>query len=89
VVSTSNPFGYGDASRNSIPGPGTVSVNGAIAKTVQMGATRSLEMRAQANNLLNTVQYSGVDTNLNSPTYGQVTSVTSQRIVTVMARYRF
>jgi len=89
VVSASNPFGYGDAARNSIAGPGTVSINGSLSKTVQMGTTRSLEMRAEATNILNTVQYSGVDTNLNSRTYGQVTSVNSQRHVTVMARYRF
>jgi len=81
--------GYGNASRNSIPGPGTVSINASLSRTIQMGSTRSLELRAQANNFLNTVQYSGVDTNLNSRTYGQVTSVSSSRQVTVLARYRF
>jgi hypothetical protein len=85
-----NPsFGYGNASRNSIEGPGTVSINGAISKTVQLGTTRSFEMRAQASNMFNTVQYAGVDTNLNSHTFGQVTSVSSGRQITVMARYRF
>jgi hypothetical protein len=80
---------YGNASRNSIPGPGTVSINASLSRTIQMGSTRSLELRAQANNFLNTVQYSGVDTNLNSHTFGQVTSVSSSRTVTVLARYRF
>jgi len=84
-----NPFGYGNASRNSIRGPGTVSINGALSKTIQLGTTRSFEMRAQANNIFNTVQYSGVDTNLNSHTFGQVTSVSSSRQITVLARYRF
>jgi len=84
-----NPFGYGNASRNSIRGPGTVSINGALSKTIQLGTTRSFEMRAQANNLFNTVQYSGVDTNLNSHTFGQITSVSSSRQITVLARYRF
>jgi hypothetical protein len=80
---------YGNASRNSIEGPGTVSINASLSRTIQMGGTRSLELRAQANNFLNTVQYSDVDTNLNSRTYGQVTSVSSSRQVTVLARYRF
>jgi hypothetical protein len=81
--------GYGNASRNSIPGPGTVSIDAALSKTIQLGTTRSFEMRASANNVFNTVQYSGVDTNLNSRTYGQVTSVSSSRQITVLARYRF
>lgn len=84
-----NPFGYGNASRNSIAGPGTVSVNATLSRTVQLGATRSLEMRATAANVFNTVQYTGVDTNLNSRTFGQVTSTSSSRQITVLARYRF
>ncbi len=89
VVSASNPFGYGNASRNSIPGPGTVSVNASVSKTASLGDTRSLEFRATANNVFNTVQYSGVDTTIGSATYGQVTSVATMRRLTVYARFRF
>ena len=81
--------GYGNASRNSIPGPGTVSIDAALSKTIQLGTTRSFEMRAAAANVFNTVQYTGVDTNLNSRTYGQVNSTSSSRQITVLARYRF
>ena len=84
-----NPFGYGNAARNSIRGPGTVSVNAALSRTIQLGSTRSFEMRAQASNVFNTVQYTGVDTNLNSRTFGQISSVSSARQITVLARYRF
>ena len=56
---------FGNASRNSIEGPGTVSNNMALSKTVGMGDTRSMEIRATINNVFNTVQYSGVDTNRN------------------------
>ncbi len=86
---TPNPFGYGNASRNSIAGPGTVSINATLSRTVQLGTTRSLEMRATAANVFNTVQYTGVDTNLNSRTFGQVNSTSSSRQITVLARYRF
>ncbi|MHB1022321.1 MAG: TonB-dependent receptor domain-containing protein [Acidobacteriaceae bacterium] len=89
VVSASNPFGYGNASRNSITGPGTVSVNMSFSKTVRMGETRSLEVRATADNVFNTVQYSGIDTTLGSQTYGQVTSVATMRQMTLQARFRF
>lgn len=89
LTTAANPFGYGNASRNSIRGPGTVSIDAALSRTIQLGTTRSFEMRASATNVFNTVQYTGVDTNLNSRTYGQVTSTSSSRQITVLARYRF
>lgn len=87
---------YGTASRNSIPGPGTIQNNMSLAKTMQLGDTRSFEMRATIDNVFNTVQYSGVNTTLytssesqfSSP-FGQVTSVGSMRSFQFNARYRF
>jgi hypothetical protein len=80
---------YGNASRNSIPGPGTVQVNMSLAKTLHMGDTRSLEFRATASNVFNTVQYATVDSSIDSLTAGQVTSAANMRQVTMLARYRF
>jgi hypothetical protein len=80
---------HGTASRNSIAGPGTVSNNMSLSKTVSMGNTRGMELRATASNVFNTVQYSGVDTNAASPTFGQVTSTGSMRAFQFTARYRF
>jgi hypothetical protein len=80
---------YGTASRNSIEGPGVVSVNSSLARTFTLGSTRSFETRVQANNVFNTIQYSGINTTLNSPTFGQVSSVASTRTLTFIARYRF
>jgi len=80
---------FGTAPRNSIAGPGTVTNNMALSKTMQMGDTRSMEIRATINNVFNTVQYSGVDTNVTSPSFGQVTSVGSMRSFQFTARYRF
>jgi hypothetical protein len=56
---------------------------------MQMGETRSLEFRATANNVFNTVQYSGVDTGVDSATYGQVTSAGTMRQFQFTARFRF
>ena len=81
--------GFGTASRNSIEGPGTVSVNSALSRTFDFGETRSLEARVTAANVFNTVQYSGIDTVLNSATFGQVTGAAARRTVQVTARYRF
>jgi hypothetical protein len=87
---------YGTASRHSILGPGIIQNNMSLSKTMQLGETRSFEVRATANNVFNTVQYSGVDTTLNTGTeasyaspFGQVTSVGAMRSFQFTARFRF
>jgi len=80
---------YGTATRNSIEGPGTVAVDASLSRTIPLGETRSFEMRVTANNVFNTVQYAGIDTIYNSRTFGQVTSTSSMRQMSFVARYRF
>ena len=85
---------FGNAARNSIQGPGSITNNMALSKTMQLGDTRSMEIRATINNVFNTMQYTNVDTNVQSPTFGQVTSVDSGagegvRSFQFMARFRF
>jgi len=80
---------FGNAPRNFITGPGTVQNSMALSKTVGLGETRSLEIRATINNVFNTVQYAGVDTNAASPTFGQVTSTGSMRSFQFTSRFRF
>jgi hypothetical protein len=99
------PTNYGNASRNSIELPGTVSINGSLSRTVSLGETRSIEFRLTANNALNTVQYSGVSTQIPQPcsttstqtcstfasqnTFGQVISAAPMRQLSYVARFRF
>ncbi len=80
---------YGNASRNSIPGPGTVSVDMSLSKTIHFGGNRSLELRGTANNVFNTVQYATVDSYIDSPTQGQVTSAATMRQILFQARFRY
>jgi hypothetical protein len=80
---------YGDASRGDIEGPGTVSVASSLSRTVSFGGTRSFEARVTANNVFNTVQYSGINTTLNSPTFGEVTGAAARRSLQFTGRYRF
>ncbi|HMF63454.1 MAG TPA: hypothetical protein VK608_05145, partial [Edaphobacter sp.] len=86
---TTPASGFGTASRGSIEGPGIVAVDASLSRTVAMGEMRSFEARLTATNVFNTVQYSGVDTTLNSRTFGQVTSAAQMRRITFQARYRF
>jgi len=80
---------YGTASRNSIEGPGTVSVSASLSRTIELGESRSFEARVTASNVFNTVQYSSINTTLNSQNYGQVTTAAAMRAVQFQARYRF
>jgi hypothetical protein len=80
---------YGTASQGSIEGPGTVSVNASLSRTIQLKGTNSFEARVTANNVFNTVQYSGINTTENSTTFGEVTSAAAMRSLQVQARYRF
>ncbi len=80
---------YGNASRNSIPGPGTVAVDMSLSKTVHFGGNRSLELRGTANNVFNTVQYATVNSFIDSPTQGQVTSAATMRQIIFTARFRY
>jgi len=80
---------FGNAPRNSIEGPGTVQNDMTLSKTIGMGETRTMEIRTQITNVFNTVQYLGVGTTVNSPTFGEVTSVGGMRTFTFLARFRF
>ncbi len=87
--SPSCPAGYGNAGRNIIIGPGTIVFNMSVAKTFPFRGTKSLEFRATASNVFNHPNYSAIDTNMNSPTFGQVTSVASMRQLQFLSRFRF
>ncbi len=80
---------YGNASRYSIPGPGTQSINLSLSKSFELRESRSIELRATASNAFNIVQYSAVDTQYGSPALGQVTSAQPPRQLTFLARLRF
>lgn len=80
---------FGTASRNSIEGPGTLSTNTSLSRTVPLGDTRSFEARVSAVNVFNTVQYNGIDTTLDSATFGQVTGAATMRQILFVGRFRF
>jgi hypothetical protein len=80
---------YGNSARNIIVGPGTQAANMSLQKVIMLPKQRSITMRAQANNVFNNVQWGSIDSVVNSPTFGQVTSVRSMRSVTISIRAGF
>jgi len=86
-----NPTGssFGDAARNLIEGPGSITFDMSVNRSIPIKESRNLDLRITANNVFNHVNYSGINTVVNSLNFGEVTSVSSMRRVTVQARFRF
>ena len=64
-------------------------MSSSLSRTIALGETRSFEARMTAANVFNTVQYSGIDTQLDSATFGRVTSAATMRQITFVGRFRF
>lgn len=84
---------WGNASRDSITGPGTFSLNGSLARTFRLKAPFNLDVKLDAQNLLNHAVYTGYNTTINSTgtntTFGLPTAVNGMRTVQITGRLRF
>jgi hypothetical protein len=80
---------FGDSGRNILEGPGQVSLNMSLNKTITIKDYRSLDLRITANNVFNMVYFTSLGTAVNSSTFGEVTGAGAMRRVTVQARFRF
>ena len=89
VFAVPAPGDFGDSQRNMIVGPGIIDFDMSLGKTILLKESRSLEFRVAASNIFNHANFSGLDTVVNSPTYGRVTSVASMRKMQLMARLNF
>src|ERR1051326_7538938 len=83
------PGQFGDVGRNTLRGPGQILGNLSLNKTFTFSDGRSMDVRAQSTNFLNMVQLRGVDTNVNSPTFGKITSAGQMRTIQFLVRYNF
>jgi hypothetical protein len=83
------PGTFGDAARNMIIGPGGHQLNGTLVRDIRLNGNRTVTLQINATNLLNTVQWTFIDTDINSPTFGHVLSVKPMRAATMSLRFRF
>lgn len=68
------PGAYGNLGNATIEGPGLLQMNTSLSRAFHIRESYSLELRADASNLLNRVNLSLPNNTLTSPTFGQVTS---------------
>jgi hypothetical protein len=80
---------FGNSPRNLIIGPGSGALNAALMKTFTLPGSRALSLRIQGTNVLNQVQFSTIDTLLNSPTFGRVTGVRAMRSLQIIFRVNY
>lgn len=80
---------YGNAGRNTIPGPGTFSVNLAFARSFTFAERRRLEFRVEGNNVLNHVNYTNLYTVVNAVNYGLPSAAGAMRTLDAVVRFRF
>jgi hypothetical protein len=74
-----------------IRGPGMLSFNGALTKSVRISEQKTFTLRADVVNVLNKPQWGNPNTNINGSTFGRITTVVGnvQRLVTINARIDF
>jgi hypothetical protein len=81
---------FGNVTYRSVEGPGYWDVNIAVSRLLSLGASRALELRLEAFNLMNNFNWADPATNLNLPTFGRITAMAgSPRIMQFGVKYSF
>ena len=81
---------YGNAARNTIPGPGSFVANLSLSRTINLAEQRRrMDIRIDANNFLNHVNISNIGTVLNAINYGLPTSAGAMRSISATIRFNF
>ncbi len=80
---------YGNAGRNTIPGPGSFTANLSFGRSFPMGERRRLELRLESTNTLNTVNIARIATTVNASDYGRALGAGGMRTTSIQMRFRF
>jgi hypothetical protein len=80
---------WGNAGRNTIPGPTTFSLDGSLGRVFRLGERRSVDLQFQAQNVLNRVTVTSWGTVLGSSNYGLASGAAAMRKLTINLRFRF
>jgi hypothetical protein len=80
---------WGNAGRDTIPGPTTFSLNGSVGRIFRLGERHTADLQFQAQNMLNHVTITNWSTVLSSANYGLATTAAPMRRITVSLRFRF
>jgi hypothetical protein len=80
---------FGDAGRNTIEGPGMFALNASFGRSFSLNERRRIEFRLESTNVTNTVSITGIQTVVNSVTYGLPMAAGNMRTIDAVVRFRF
>ena len=80
---------WGNARRDSITGPGQLTMSAAMVRTFRLSKKVNLDAQMAATNPLNHVTYSGLYTNVNSTQFGLPSAANTMRNIQTSLRLRF
>ena len=80
---------WGDAGRDSIIGPGQLTLDTSLARTIRLRDPMNLDLRIDSNNILNHVNFTTWNTTINSSTFGLPASTNAMRNLQTTLRLRF
>jgi hypothetical protein len=89
VLQNPSPGTTGNLSTNWLEGPAQLKLDVSLSKTVQIRESTSFTIRADAINLLNTPLWGNPNLNINSGSFGRITSASGSRTFTLNARIDF
>jgi len=80
---------FGNMGRNLIRGPDSKNLDMALTRVFNLGGSRTVEIRGEAFNAMNWFEWGQPNTALSAPTFGQITSALSPRVVQLAAKFTF
>jgi len=89
AFATANQFTIGSAGRNPVRGPSYHDVDLAVMRRVGAGGGRSVELRLEVFNLLNTANFGAPAAQLGPASFGTITTALDPRVVQLAAKFWF
>ena len=82
-------IGNMSAYQSALRGPGLLTLNAALTKSIRIDETKTFTIRADAVNLLNKAQFGTPNVDINNVNFGRITTSSGNRMITFNARIDF
>ena len=89
ILRNPKPGTTGNLGGNWLEGPGSIGLDAALSKSIQITEGAEFTLRVDAINLLNTPLWNNPNLNINSVNFGRITSSGGERTFTLNARIDF
>jgi hypothetical protein len=83
------PGQIGTLGRNTLIGPGSINLDMDLIKRIKLTESKTFEFRVDAVNVLNHPNFGSPNVNINSTSFGRITSASGARRFTINARLNF